>query len=148
METLREFRANTSLILFSISMFVFFLAIPLFKHDRCACRSFVYSLAKTSQSLRIVRRSVYLLTISFSISGKCLADSGRVHLAHEALLHSICVLFKSNRFSHNQPSVSQLLEFIGKEATRDVFAIDRAVILYNLCWLSLRNYHCTESRYV
>ncbi|CAN7071285.1 unnamed protein product [Brassica oleracea var. botrytis] len=78
--------------------------------------------------------------------GKCLADSGRVHLAHEALLHSICVLFKSNRFSHNQPSVSQLLEFIGKEATRDVFAIDRAVILYNLCWLSLRNYHCTESR--
>ncbi|RID78478.1 hypothetical protein BRARA_A01307 [Brassica rapa] len=78
--------------------------------------------------------------------GKCLADSGRVHIAHEALLHSICVLFKSNRFSHNQPSVSQLLEFIGKEATRDVFAIDRAVILYNLCWLNLRNYHCRESR--
>ncbi|KAG2240437.1 hypothetical protein Bca52824_090755 [Brassica carinata] len=78
--------------------------------------------------------------------GKCLAESGRVHLAHEALLHSICVLFKSNRFRHNQPSVSQLLEFIGKEATRDVFAIDRAMILYNLCWLNLRNYYCRESR--
>ncbi|CAH8360120.1 unnamed protein product [Eruca vesicaria subsp. sativa] len=78
--------------------------------------------------------------------GKCLAESGRVHLAHEALLHSICVLFKSNRFSHNQPSVSQLLEFIGKETTRDVFAIDRAIILYNLCWLNLRNYYYRESR--
>ncbi|XP_024005725.1 separase isoform X2 [Eutrema salsugineum] len=78
--------------------------------------------------------------------GKCLADSGRVRLAHEALLHSISVLFKSNWSSHDQPSVSQLLEFIGKEVTRDVFAIDRAIILNNLCWLSLRNYHCRESR--
>ncbi|XP_010433961.1 PREDICTED: separase-like [Camelina sativa] len=78
--------------------------------------------------------------------GKCLADSGRVHLAHEALLHSISVLFKSNWSSHNQPSVSQLLEFIRKEVARDVFAVDRAVILYNLCWLNLRNYHCRESR--
>ncbi|CAN6914161.1 unnamed protein product [Brassica oleracea] len=80
--------------------------------------------------------------------GKCLADSGRVHLAHEALLHSISVLFKSNRSSHNQPSVSELLEFIGQEATMDVFAIDRAIILYNLCWFSLRNYHCRESRFI
>lgn len=95
----------------------------------------------TSQSLSIV-------IISFSNSGKCLADSGRVHLAHEALLHSISVLFKSNRSSHKQPSVSELLVFIGKEAKGDVFAIDRAIILYNLCWLSLRNYHCRESRYV
>ncbi|XP_010448796.1 PREDICTED: separase isoform X2 [Camelina sativa] len=78
--------------------------------------------------------------------GKCLADSGRVHLAHEALLHSISVLFKSNWSSHNQPSVSQLLEFIRKEVARDEFAVDRAVILYNLCWLNLRNYHCRESR--
>ncbi|VVB12005.1 unnamed protein product, partial [Arabis nemorensis] len=78
--------------------------------------------------------------------GKCLADSGRVHLAHEALLHSAAVLFKSNWSSHNLPSVSQLLEFIGKEVTMDVFAIDRAIILYNLCWLSLRNYHYRESR--
>ncbi|XP_020873224.1 separase isoform X2 [Arabidopsis lyrata subsp. lyrata] len=78
--------------------------------------------------------------------GKCLADSGRVHLAHEALLHSISVLFKSNWSSHNQPSVYQLLEFIGKEVTRDVFAVDRAIILYNLCWLNLRNYHCRDSR--
>ncbi|CAE6181743.1 unnamed protein product [Arabidopsis arenosa] len=78
--------------------------------------------------------------------GKCLADSGRVHLAHEALLHSISVLFKSNWSSHNQPSVCQLLEFIGTEVTRDVFAVDRAIILYNLCWLNLRNYHCRDSR--
>ncbi|KAL0890878.1 hypothetical protein Bca101_014861 [Brassica carinata] len=78
--------------------------------------------------------------------GKYLAHSGKVHLAHEALLHSISVLFKSNRSSHREPSVSELLEFIGKEATSDVFAIDRAIILYNLCWLSLSNYHCRESR--
>ncbi|CAA7060137.1 unnamed protein product [Microthlaspi erraticum] len=78
--------------------------------------------------------------------GKCLADSGRVHLAHEALLHSISVLFKSNWSSHSQPSVSQLMEFIGKEVTRDLFAMDRAIILYNMGWLSLRNYNCRESR--
>uniref|UniRef100_A0A1J3F8L7 separase n=1 Tax=Noccaea caerulescens TaxID=107243 RepID=A0A1J3F8L7_NOCCA len=78
--------------------------------------------------------------------GKCLADSGRVHLAHEALLHSISVLFKSNWSSRSQPSVSQLMEFIGKEVTRDLFAMDRAIILYNMGWLSLRNYNCRGSR--
>lgn len=145
--------ATISLILFCISMFLFRLAILLHIRDRCVCYSFVYSPRKghgihTSHSLGIVRRCVYLLITSLSISGKCLADSGRVHLAHEALLHSISVLFKSNWSSRSQPSVGQLMEFIGKEVTRDLFAMDRAIILYNMGWLSLRNYNCRESRYV
>ena len=38
-------------------------------------------------------------------------------LAHEALLHSISILYKTDWSCHNQPSVSQLLEFTGKEVT-------------------------------
>ncbi|XP_010540470.1 PREDICTED: separase isoform X2 [Tarenaya hassleriana] len=77
--------------------------------------------------------------------GKCLADSGKVHQAHEALLQSIFVLFNSNHSTLSPPSIGQLLDFIGKELTLDVFAVERASILYNTCWLSLQNYHLRAS---
>ncbi|KAG2326377.1 hypothetical protein Bca52824_009105 [Brassica carinata] len=78
--------------------------------------------------------------------GKCLAKSGKVHQAHGALLHSIAALYNSTvSILSSSSSRSPLLDFIGKEIKGDVFGLDRARILYNLCKLSLQTYH---SRFV
>ncbi|VVB07682.1 unnamed protein product [Arabis nemorensis] len=82
----------------------------------------------------------------YIISGKCLAKSGKVHQAHEAILRSIAVLFNSNISSHSSISLGPLLDFIGKEIKGDVLGVDRARILYNLCKLSLQTYHSRASR--
>ncbi|KAG2289488.1 hypothetical protein Bca52824_049092 [Brassica carinata] len=74
--------------------------------------------------------------------GKCLAKSGKVHQAHGAILHSIAALYNSTVSILSSPSSrSPLLDFIGKEIKGDVFGLDRARILYNLCKLSLQTYH-------
>ncbi|XP_013631290.1 PREDICTED: separase-like [Brassica oleracea var. oleracea] len=74
--------------------------------------------------------------------GKCLAKSGKVHQAHGVILHSIAALYNSTVSILSSPSSrSPLLDFIGKEIKGDVFGLDRARILYNLCKLSLQTYH-------
>ncbi|CAH8384817.1 unnamed protein product [Eruca vesicaria subsp. sativa] len=69
--------------------------------------------------------------------GKILAKSGKVHQAHGAILHSIAALYNSTVSILSSP----LLDFIGKEIKGDVFGLDRARILYNLCKLSLQTHH-------
>ncbi|CAH8325272.1 unnamed protein product [Eruca vesicaria subsp. sativa] len=69
--------------------------------------------------------------------GKFLAKSGKVHQAHGAILHSIAALYNSAVSILSSP----LLDFIGKEIKGDVFGLDRARILYNLCKLSLQTHH-------
>lgn len=82
----------------------------------------------------------------FFISGKRLAKSGKVHQAHGAILHSVAALYNSTVSILSSPSSrSPLLDFIGKEIKGDVFGLDRARILYNLCKLSLQSCH---SRFV
>ncbi|ESQ38299.1 hypothetical protein EUTSA_v10029518mg, partial [Eutrema salsugineum] len=78
--------------------------------------------------------------------GKCLAKSGKVHQAHVAILRSIAILFNSDRSSPSSHSLCLLLNFIGKEIKGDVFCVDRARLLYNLCKSSLRTYHSRASR--
>ncbi|WZZ49346.1 hypothetical protein YC2023_049466 [Brassica napus] len=81
--------------------------------------------------------------------GKCLAKSGKVHQAHGAILHSIAALYNSTVSILSSPSSrSPLLDFIGKEIKGDVFGLDRARILYNLCKLSLQTYHSSDLAYI
>lgn len=89
---------------------------------------------------------VYLLTIS----GKCLGNRDQIHEAHEIILQSLSVLFSRNSFCHAHSSLSPkfLLDLIGKEFSGDVFAVERAAILYNICWLSLKDYHSKKTRYL
>ncbi|WZZ46458.1 hypothetical protein YC2023_042717 [Brassica napus] len=59
-------------------------------------------------------------------------------LAHEALLHNISIFYKTGWSSHNQPSVSQLLEFTGKEVT-----LLTVIILSVLPLLKSHSFHKT-----
>ncbi|XP_038681739.1 separase isoform X2 [Tripterygium wilfordii] len=80
--------------------------------------------------------------------GKCLGDTDQIHEKHEIIMQSISVLVIRNPFckTHVFVSTNFLLDLVGKEFCRDVFAIERASILYNLCWLSLKSYFHGESR--
>ncbi|XP_044490537.1 separase-like isoform X4 [Mangifera indica] len=81
--------------------------------------------------------------------GKCLGNRDQIHEAHEIILQSLSVLFSRNSFCHAHSSLSPkfLLDLIGKEFSGDVFAVERAAILYNICWLSLKDYHSKKTRH-
>lgn len=89
---------------------------------------------------------IYLLTIS----GKCLGNRDQIHEAHEIILQSLSVLFSRNSFCHTHSSLppTLLLDLIGKEFSGDVFAVERAAVLYNICWLTLKDYHSKKTRYL
>ncbi|XP_052179939.1 separase isoform X3 [Diospyros lotus] len=73
--------------------------------------------------------------------GKCLAIRGEIHQAHEILLQSMFVLVSRNPFfsySSIQPAI--LIDLMGKDIPGDSFALERAMILYNICWVTLKNY--------
>ncbi|XP_031277684.1 separase [Pistacia vera] len=80
--------------------------------------------------------------------GKCLGNHDQVHEAHEIISQSLSVLFSGNSFCHTHSSLPPtfLLDLIGKEYSGDVFAVERAAVLYNICWLSLKDYHSTKTR--
>lgn len=87
-------------------------------------------------------------------SGKCLENDGQIHEAHEIVYQSISVLVTPNPFCPatessfladlmgKEISVEHkhinLYDLMGKEIPGDVLSVERAVILYNLCWLSLK----------
>ncbi|KAF9608453.1 hypothetical protein IFM89_009819 [Coptis chinensis] len=72
--------------------------------------------------------------------GNCSTDPSKVHKTHETLWESISMLFNRKSFCETYSCPRPLLlEFIGKESQGDVFAIERAAILYNLSWFSLKN---------
>ncbi|KAJ0007712.1 hypothetical protein Pint_29731 [Pistacia integerrima] len=79
--------------------------------------------------------------------GKCLGNHDQVHEAHEIISQSLSVLFSGNSFCHTHSSLPPtfLLDLIGKEYSGDVFAVERAAVLYNICWLSLKDYHSKKT---
>ncbi|KAK9290720.1 hypothetical protein L1049_008894 [Liquidambar formosana] len=82
--------------------------------------------------------------------GKCLGVHGEVHKTHKVFLQSISVLVSRNPFCHvySSVTVASSLDLIGKEIPGDVLAIERAAILYNICWFSLKSFHCKDTRIV
>jgi hypothetical protein len=94
--------------------------------------------------------SFYVLIVTISFSGKCFGNRGQIHETHKVLFQSISVLVSRNPFGHTCPSVplTSLLDYIGKEIVGDAFTVERAEILYNICWFSLKNYHSKDTRYL
>ncbi|WCJ18437.1 hypothetical protein M5689_000788 [Euphorbia peplus] len=84
----------------------------------------------------------------FSGRGKCFELHGQIHEAHENILQSVSVLVTRNPFTqtHSPVSFTFLLDLVGREFDGDVFAIERAALLYNICWFSLQNYQCKDRR--
>lgn len=81
-------------------------------------------------------------------AGKCKGVRGETHEAREFFLQSISVLVSRNLFSANfrVPPVV-LLDMIGKEIAGDPLAVERAAVLYNLCWITLKSYTCKDTKY-
>ncbi|KAH9751960.1 Separase [Citrus sinensis] len=80
--------------------------------------------------------------------GKCFGNRDQTHEAHKIVVQSVSVLLCRNSFSHTDSSLplTVLLDLIGKEYSEDVFAVERAGVLYNLCWFSLKGYRSMKSR--
>ncbi|KAK2664690.1 hypothetical protein Ddye_003264 [Dipteronia dyeriana] len=80
--------------------------------------------------------------------GKCMGYQDRIHEAHENILQSVSVLISRNSFSHTYSAVTSnsLFDLIGQQLSGDVFTVERAVILYNICWLSLKGHHFKGTR--
>ncbi|KAG6652968.1 separase isoform X5 [Carya illinoinensis] len=82
--------------------------------------------------------------------GKCFGNRGQIHETHELFFQSIAVLVSRNPSGqiHTNSSVplTSLLDIFGKEIAGDVFAVERAVLLYNICWYSLKSYPSKDTR--
>ena len=73
---------------------------------------------------------------------------GETHETHEMFLQSIFVLMSRNPFSYASSCVQPdfLLDLIGKEIPGNVFSVEHAAIIYNICWFSLKNYRSEDTR--
>ncbi|KAL8478593.1 hypothetical protein ACS0TY_030468 [Phlomoides rotata] len=73
--------------------------------------------------------------------GKFSGTFGHAHEAHEILLQSISVLFSRNSYcpKHSSDSLVFLIETIGKQFPVDVLAVERAALLYYICWFTVKN---------
>ncbi|KAL4573492.1 hypothetical protein LXL04_020300 [Taraxacum kok-saghyz] len=71
--------------------------------------------------------------------GKCLGVGGEIQRSHQVLLESLSVLVSRSTFRTSCFSVSipLLVELIEKKVIAEVFALEHASILYNICWFSL-----------
>ncbi|XP_054803798.1 separase isoform X2 [Prosopis cineraria] len=82
--------------------------------------------------------------------GNSLAYPGQIDDAHNILLRRISVLVSRNSFC--QKLVPVALDYfrlvVAKESRGDVFAIERAEILHDICWFFLRSYHSKHLRTV
>lgn len=77
--------------------------------------------------------------------GKCLEIQGRFHEAHEIISQSISVLVSRNPFTHARIPFTFLLDLVGKELPGDVFSIERAAVLYDISWCSLKSYSSKDN---
>ncbi|KAI3774516.1 hypothetical protein L1987_49074 [Smallanthus sonchifolius] len=73
--------------------------------------------------------------------GKCSWARGETQRANEAFVESLSVLVSRSTFhpSKFKASFSFLGELIKNNVIADVFAIEYAALLYNMCWFSLRS---------
>ena len=70
-----------------------------------------------------------------------MGNRGEVQRAHEVFSECISVLVHRSTFrpSRFRISVAFMVDLIEKNVTGDVFAIEHASILYNICWFSLKS---------
>ncbi|KAH6768791.1 hypothetical protein C2S51_014127 [Perilla frutescens var. frutescens] len=72
--------------------------------------------------------------------GKFSGIFGHVHEAHEILSQSLSVLFSRNSYcsNHSSDSLVFLIESAGKYFPGDALAIERAALLYFICWFTVK----------
>ncbi|KAG4399168.1 hypothetical protein GLYMA_08G184200v4 [Glycine max] len=93
-----------------------------------------------------VRRQLSMKLLSRVV--KCFAYPGQIDEARKILLRSISVLVSRNPF-YPMPSSIPLDYFhhlVAREIPGDVFTIERAEIVHDICWYSLKSYHSKFAR--
>ncbi|KAL3620880.1 hypothetical protein CASFOL_035792 [Castilleja foliolosa] len=114
--------------------------------DCCSLINFIHmkwELVYRKLCLRLLI-SIGIPLILWKFSGIC----GNVHEAHETLLQSISILFSRNSIcsKHSSDSLVSLIESIGKDFPGDTLAVERASLLYYICWFTLKSYPNQRSR--
>ncbi|XP_017971182.1 PREDICTED: separase isoform X3 [Theobroma cacao] len=96
-------------------------------------------------------QSLPLFEATFSsVLGKCLEYHGQTHELHKVVWQSISVLVSRKRITQTCSSAHDtfLLDLIGREILGDVFAVERAAILYSIGWITVKNIHSKDTRAV
>ncbi|XP_011657385.1 separase isoform X3 [Cucumis sativus] len=95
-----------------------------------------------------VRRRLVLKQLSGL--GKISEIRGQIHQTHETILKSMSFVVSRNLFfqAHYVIEPTVLLELIGKEVHGDVFAVERASVLYEICWFSLKRYKYATTKII
>ncbi|XP_040366322.1 separase isoform X3 [Rosa chinensis] len=72
--------------------------------------------------------------------GNCLENQGQIHETNELILQSVSILVSRNPFCITTSSIptTSLLDLMAKEIPGDVLSVERAEVLYSICWLSLK----------
>ncbi|KAL6517690.1 hypothetical protein OROMI_033391 [Orobanche minor] len=80
--------------------------------------------------------------------GKFSGICGNFHEAHEILVQSISVLFSRNSdcSKYSSDSIISLIESIGEHFPGDNLAVERATLIYYICWFTLKSYPYQRSR--
>lgn len=81
------------------------------------------------------------LFFGYTYPVNCLENRGQIHETNEIIMQSISILVRRNPFCLTTSSIplTSLLDLMAKEIPEDVLSVERAEILYNICWLSLKS---------
>ncbi|CAJ1963611.1 unnamed protein product [Sphenostylis stenocarpa] len=79
---------------------------------------------------------------------KCFAHTGQIEETRKFLLRSILVLVSRNAFYPKFLSIplDYFHHLVAREIPGDVFTIERAEIVHDICWYSLKSYHSKHAR--
>ncbi|CAA2934735.1 separase isoform X1 [Olea europaea subsp. europaea] len=82
--------------------------------------------------------------------GKYVGLCGDIHDAHKLFLLSISVLFRKTPScsKYSSPSLTLLIDSIGTDFPGDVLAVERAALIYYICWFTLKIYPYPDTRKV
>lgn len=83
-------------------------------------------------------------------AGKYVGLCGDIHDAHKLFLLSISVLFRKTPScsKYSSPSLTLLIDSIGTDFPGDVLAVERAALIYYICWFTLKIYPYPDTRYI
>ncbi|XP_056159390.1 separase isoform X2 [Syzygium oleosum] len=84
----------------------------------------------------------------FTGIGKCRGTHDQIHKTHAILLQSISNVVRGDLSSQCSVPVPLLLDLVGKETEGDGLRIERAAVLYNISWFSLKSYHTQNTRVI
>lgn len=82
----------------------------------------------------------YIVRCSLVNTGTCLGAYDDNHKAHQIILTSISILGNPSCPKYSCRSSMSLIDLINKDIPGDVFAVEHAVLLYNICRIAVKSY--------